>query len=285
VKLISFFYIFMRLAQAASESSATLAEFRLQLPGVGKLLLWHQKMFSAEPKMIAEALGLDRQKEFHAEVLVNGIRLDIKNLSFGYDPGHFVLENLSLVAGRGDVLVVQGESGSGKSTLLSLILGLRHPAKGQILLNGIPVEKLRSFLGQYIAYVGPEPYLISGTVRDNLLYGHGEQKVSDEDLWEALAKAQLVREIKALPNGLNEVLYEHTQLSTGQRQRLAIARAMLRHPRLLILDEASANLDGATEQSFIDGIRSLLPGLTAIIISHKNTFNQIATNRIELRRR
>ena len=275
----------MRLAQAASESSATLAEFRLQLPGVGKLLLWHQKMFSAEPKMIAEALGLDRQKEFHAEVLVNGIRLDIKNLSFGYDPGHFVLENLSLVAGRGDVLVVQGESGSGKSTLLSLILGLRHPAKGQILLNGIPVEKLRSFLGQYIAYVGPEPYLISGTVRDNLLYGHGEQKVSDEDLWEALAKAQLVREIKALPNGLNEVLYEHTQLSTGQRQRLAIARAMLRHPRLLILDEASANLDGATEQSFIDGIRSLLPGLTAIIISHKNTFNQIATNRIELRRR
>ncbi len=135
----------------------------------------------------------------------------------------------------------------------------------------------------FVAYVGPEPYLISGTVRENLLYGHqSKDQVTDADLWQALGLAQLESEIRSLPGSLDAKLNEQTQMSTGQKQRLAIARALLRKPQMLILDEATANLDGQTEDRFIQCLRPLLPRLTTVIISHKGSFNALATSTIIL---
>ncbi len=294
VKLISFFYIFMRLAQTASESSATFSEFRLQFPGFQRLYSWHERIIAAEvykgthdAPVSARAGEENRlaEKEFKSQCDVVGLELRVENVSFAFEPGKPVLENVSLALKRGEVIVVRGESGAGKSTLLSLMLGLLQPSAGRILVNGSPVSKVRDFLGPYVAYVGPDPFLIPGTVRENLLYGHPRPKdISDQEIWKAIEQAQLGKEIRALAGQLGEQLHEHTQLSTGQRQRLAIARAMLRHPRLLILDEASANLDEVTEKNFIDVLGALLPHLTTFIISHKTSFDRIATSTIELKK-
>ena len=284
VGLISFFYIFMRLAQSASESSGTLAEFRLQIPGLLILRSWYDKTIFSDKKVeTIEPFDQKLAESFLATIEKQGIVLEVRELSFSYEKTKPVLQNLSLQVSRGDVLVIQGESGVGKSTLLSLILGLYKPNKGEILVNGFSVEKIRNVLSTYIGYVGPEPYLISGSVRENLLYGHlSKAAVQDGEIWLALQKAQLSKEIESLPEQLKTILHAHTQLSTGQRQRMAIARAILRNPKILILDEASANLDGVTEQNFINGLKEILPGLTTIVISHKSSFNGIATQRIEL---
>jgi ABC-type multidrug transport system fused ATPase/permease subunit len=286
VKLISFFYIFMRLSQTASESSATFSEFRLQMPGFLRLFSWHERILASSSfHQAPRPRNSASRAAFEKALQSQGLSLDIRNICFSFEDSSPVIENLSVKIGRGDVLVIRGESGAGKSTLLSLALGLLQPSKGKVLINDLPIEDVRDFLGPHVAYVGPDPFLISGTVRENLLYGHPDiMNVSDTEIWDALEKAQLSKEIQSLAGKLEEVLHEHTQLSTGQKQRLAIARAVLRHPKLLILDEASANLDGATERNFIEGLRNLLPNLTTFVISHKNSFDQIATNTLELKK-
>lgn len=286
VKLISFFYIFMRLAQTASETSSTFSEFRLQLPGFHRLFSWNEKFSETVAhgnKKSAPSASISR--EFVDSLRTKGLSFDVENLGFSFESGVPVLAGVNLQVKSGEVLLIKGESGAGKSTLLSLMLGLLSPSSGKVLLNGFPIESIRDCLGPLVAYVGPDPFLISGTVRENLLYGHpASSNVTDADIWLAIEKAQLSKEIRALPKQLLEVLHEHTQLSTGQRQRLAIARAMLRGPRLLILDEASANLDEVTEGNFIEGLRPLLPGLTTLIISHKNSFDRISTTLMELKK-
>lgn len=285
-KLISFFYIFMRLAQTASECSATFSEFRLQLPGFRRLFSWHEKIIESPSfKNQKQPVNENLKSSFAKAIDSNGITVVTKNLCFAFEAEKPVIKNINLNLNRGDVLVLRGESGAGKSTLLSLTLGLLQPSQGQIMINGFEVSSIRDFLGPYVAYVGPDPFLISGTVRENILYGHPNSTfVSDAEIWSAIEQAQLTKEIRALSEQLDEVLHEHTQLSTGQKQRLAIARAILRKPKLLILDEASANLDEVTEKKFIASLKNLLPNLTTFIISHKNSFDEISTTCLELKK-
>jgi len=277
VKLISFFYIFVRLAQAASEANNGLSELRLQLPGFRLLIDWNERLRNLKLRTATKGTQLNRVNKPGA------VEIRAEGLAFGYPGGPNLFRGLDFKAGRGESVLIKGESGSGKSTLLTLVLGLNEPSQGRLLINGESISTARDWLYEQVAYVGPEPYLIAGTVRANLLYGnHRVSAVSDGEIWAALENAQIAAAIRELPLGLQEILYEHTQLSTGQRQRLAIARAMLRKPSLLILDEASANLDSVTEQKFLEALKELLPRVTALIISHKPTFDSLATQRIEL---
>lgn len=283
-KLISFFYLFVRISQGASEMMASLNEFRLQYPGYQQLLSFYERTLLPEKNPApAKALEKALSPAFTESLRTEGVAIDIQGLGFSYDDGAPLLKDFSLSVRRGDRLVIQGESGSGKSTLLSLILGVLTPQSGEVLVNGKNVREVRELLAASIGYVGPEPFLIEGSVRDNLLYGHPfPREINEEEIWECVNRAQLADTIRALPQQLNERLYELTQLSTGQKQRMAIARALLRRPKLLILDEASANLDPETEKLFISSLEPLFAGLTVIVISHKDSFNQVATRLLRM---
>ena len=192
----------------------------------------------------------------------------VKNLNFSYD-NKPLLTNINFDLKLGDVMVIKGESGSGKSTLLSLCLGLLKPTSGEVLIDGKEISKIRNNLFKDVGYVGPEPYLIPATVRENLLYVHPNKgTVSDKDINSSLKFCEAEKIVSSLNQGLDTVLNESAQLSTGQKQRLAITRALIRKPKLLILDEFSANLDYETEKDIQESIDKL-KNKTFIVSAHR----------------
>ncbi len=269
IKLISFFYLFIRMTQAASDSSMTLSYLRLSLPGFKKLYSWHEKAmeFSSRGKKLGRKFDFDK------------IEIDVKNLNFSYDRKP-VISNLSFSIKKGEPLLIKGPSGAGKSTLLSLLTGILTPSSGEIKFNGINLGDIEN-LHNYIGYVGPEPYLFEGTVRENLCYGNTNE-IADKTIWEALKLVHLESTILNFKNKLDEVLHEYTQLSTGQKQRLAMGRALLRNPKFLILDEATANLDPQTELGIIQTLEEIKKELSLVIISHKDNFDNLAGKRLDL---
>jgi ABC-type multidrug transport system fused ATPase/permease subunit len=277
VILISFFYLFIRLAQGASEANAAFSELTLHWKGFKELYDWHEKLNSFKSTFVDDES--DQLKE--EELPLREINIEAKNLCFSYDKHKPLFQNLSFGVSKGQVLLIKGESGVGKSTLLTIVLGILRPEKGSVIINGHDVQSMKKLLSKKIAYVGPEPYMIVGTVRENLLFGHpAPHTVSDNEMTAALIRAQL-SESKV---ELNLFVNEQAALSTGQKQRISIARAILRKPKLLILDEATANLDGYTEQNFINSIKDILNEVTTIIISHKSSFDSIATNTLVLKK-
>lgn len=277
-KLLAFFYIFVRMAQCASDFYSVTGDLKIQMVGLKILYAWTLKL--------NEWKSLTKEKEINVSPsALENIHVKAENLTFSYGEKR-IISNLNFEINPGNVLLIRGESGAGKSTLLSLVLGLIKPSAGSIHVNNYEPQLIRTNLAEKIGYVGPEPYLIGGTVKENLLYGHpSSASVSDQQLWEALEKAQLKSEIESLPGKLNENLLEKTQLSTGQKQRLAIARALSRHPSILILDEATANLDPETESKFIALLSTLTKNMTTIIVSHKDSFNDICTQKIILEKK
>ncbi len=276
ITLISFFYLFIRLAQGASDANIALSEFRLHLGGFKEIYQWHERLSQQKAKE-------DSEKKFPVLPLSceQGVSIQLKNVDFGYVSGPKLFNDLSLEVGRGQVLLIKGESGVGKSTLLMLVLGLLKPSRGGVLINGAPIESVKNSLFERVAYVGPEPYMIAGTIRENLLFGHhSPETVTDAEMKDALLKAQLTDERFAL----DYFIQEQTPMSTGQKQRLSIARGVVRKPQILILDEATANLDGETESKFIRSIEGILKEITTIIISHKSSFDKIATRTLELKK-
>lgn len=282
VKLVAFLYILLRLGQTASESSATLAEIRLQLPALGRLLNWYEKMAPELARAASEPVIDEGDASLP---LPEAVEIQADGLTYAYPGGEEVFRGVNLKVSRGDVLLITGASGAGKSTLLALLMGLRKPSKGSVRINGEAADRARAWLPRAVAYVGPEPYLIKGSVRQNLLYGnHSLGTLADARLWQALRTAKLEEEIRQLPGGLDSELREHTQLSTGQRQRLAIARALLREPRLLILDEATANLDAGTEKTILSALEEMRGRLTMIVVSHKGAFAALASQKLHMGR-
>lgn len=193
-----------------------------------------------------------------------------ESIDFRY-PGatNDVLEGVSLRVPAGAHVAVVGPSGGGKSTLLGLLLGLFEPSRGRVRLGGRPAAEYVGDRSARVGYVGAEPYLVAGSLRDNLVYGV-KGSVSEAAINEALARAGLGGLVAGLPGGLDYPIAEDgSGLSAGQKQRLCLARALLGRPRLLVLDEASANLDERTEREIADSIASLRGEVTALIVSHR----------------
>ncbi|MGZ3790566.1 MAG: ATP-binding cassette domain-containing protein, partial [Bacteriovorax sp.] len=187
-----------------------------------------------------------------------------------------IFKDVDFSVSSGEVLLIKGESGAGKSTLLSIILGLKAPAMGEIHINGFSTYGLMPSLRDCVAYVGPEPFLLNETVEHNLLFGHSNRKeVSEKDLWEALSLVGLDSVVKNFSSELNERLTEHSKLSTGERQRLSLARAVLRKPKIFVLDEATANLDFGTEKMIIERLVPMMKRSLTIIVSHKPSFDNL----------
>ena len=196
--------------------------------------------------------------------------IKFENVSYTYSHGREVaLSDISLTIAPGETVAFVGESGAGKSTLVNLAIGFRQPATGRVLLDSHDLRDidLRTYR-QQIGVVPQSTILFAGTLRDNLTYGLAG--IGDDALWTILKQANLEAFARELPQGLNTPLGESgTRMSGGQRQRLAIARALLRNPRLILLDEATSALDTESERLVQEALVRLTTGRTTLIVAHR----------------
>lgn len=194
----------------------------------------------------------------------------VDGISFRYVTGDTVLNDVSFTAEPGKVTAIVGPSGSGKTTLFSLIERFYQPVAGEIRLGETPISSfsLRKWRQQF-GYVSQESPLINGTVRENICYGL-ERTVTDEEVVNAARLANADTFIRELPQGYKTHVGERgTKLSGGQRQRIAIARALLRDPRILMLDEATSSLDSTSEQVVQEALNHLMKDRTTLVIAHR----------------
>lgn len=198
--------------------------------------------------------------------------LEFSNVSFQHQSAdHKAIDRISFAAKRGETIAFAGPSGSGKSTLMKLLVGLYRPQQGNIFYNGIDENSI-SFeeLRNQIGFVTQDTQLFSGTIRENLQFVHPE--ATDEDMIEAMHKAACTNILSRAGNGLGTVIGEGgLKLSGGEKQRLSIARALLRKPHLLIFDEATSSLDSITEEEITNTIIrvSSLKTQITILIAHR----------------
>jgi ATP-binding cassette subfamily C protein len=195
-----------------------------------------------------------------------GIALD--HVSFAYDEGETVLDDVSLAVAGSEKVALVGASGGGKSTLVQALLGLYPVKAGQVLYGDVPVTEIGwEAVRENVGVVLQHPVLFNDSVRDNLTLG---READDEALWQALEIAQLKDIVAALPHGLDTVVgRQGVRLSGGQRQRLAIARMIVARPKIVILDEATSALDTDTEHRLHEAMHAFLAGRTTLIIAHR----------------
>ncbi|NEO20367.1 ABC transporter ATP-binding protein [Moorena sp. SIO4A5] len=193
-----------------------------------------------------------------------------ESLSYKYpDTEQFAIEDFCLQVNPGETIAIVGPSGAGKSTLLSLIIGFMAPTTGRVLLDGTDMSSLDlQTYRKFLSVVSQETILFEGTVRENIVYG--SKQLDEEQLIKAIQDANALEFIQELPSGLDTLIGENgAKLSGGQRQRLAIARALIRNPRVLVLDEATSSLDTASEALIQDALEHLMENRTTFVVAHR----------------
>lgn len=222
------------------------------------------EIFSEKPTVTDAAVAPDLK---HATTIRGD--LEFRNLSFSYPTGGKVLKNIDLRVPAGTSLAIVGPTGSGKSTLVSLIPRIYNPPPGSLLLDGreiaeLPLEILRGNIG----FVPQETFLFSTTIRENIAFG--VENASDTQVQRAAEGANLAQDIEGFSQKYATIVGERgLTLSGGQKQRTAIARAIIRNPRILILDDALSSVDTYTEERILTHLREIMRGRTTIFISHR----------------
>ncbi len=201
----------------------------------------------------------------------NGSIMEFRNVSFGYDEGKEILHNINFTLEPGKTYALVGPTGGGKTTTASLIARLYDPVTGQVLLNNRDIRTYQpAELTNKIGFILQEPFLFSGTVRENILYSNQQYlNFSNEQLEETIKAAGLQSLLDIFEKGLNTEVNSGDSISLGQKQLIAFMRAVLRSPALLILDEATANIDTITEQILQDILNKLPATTTRVIIAHR----------------
>lgn len=196
--------------------------------------------------------------------------VEFKDVSFKYPDGNeMVLEHFDLKVPQGTNVAIVGETGAGKSTLVNLVCRFFEPTYGQVLIDGKDArDRSQLWLHSNIGYVLQTPHLFSGTVRDNLRYGKPD--ATDEEIWEALKLVNAEFVIDKMDKGLDSEVGEGgDMLSTGEKQLISFARAILADPKILVLDEATASIDTLTEKAIQDAIFTVIKGRTSFVIAHR----------------
>jgi ATP-binding cassette subfamily B protein len=226
----------------------------------------------ASIKSISEVLESDDLEPNQGKKVVQNVSGDIefRDVRFSYpDSDEHAINGLSLSIKAGEYIAIAGPSGCGKSTLANLLIGFLRPTSGQVLVDGIDTADLdyRS-IRQFISVVPQESVMFEGSVKENICYG--DLSVSDENLMQALNDSNSWEFVSQLPEGIEtDIGPRGFTLSGGQKQRLAIARAILRNPRILVLDEATSSLDNESELLVQQALNKLMSGRTTFVIAHR----------------
>ena len=196
--------------------------------------------------------------------------IEFRDVDFKYPDGdEYVLENFNLKIPFGSNIAIVGETGAGKSTLVNLVCRFFEPTKGQVLIDGRDArERSQLWLHSAIGYVLQTPHLFSGTVRENLLYGN--PNATEEEIQRALELVSATEVVARMEKGLDSDVGEGgDMLSTGEKQLISFARAILADPRILVLDEATASVDTLTEQKIQSAIETIIKDRTSLVIAHR----------------
>ena len=276
---LGFFYVFFRIAQTLGEilSAGYLCQMNLE----SSVKIQHRLIAKFENlDRIIASNHLEKAPEFHYNSQPS---LTLSEVGYSYGSKN-IFSRISLDLAAGDILGITGPSGAGKSTLVAAMLGLNEDYVGEIKINNVEIRKIPHVYSQMIGYVGPTNFFIVDTIRNNLLLGHPKPDlVSDQLIIDYLKKLGLYERIVE-HDGLEKILDESVDLSTGQQQRLAILRALLRKPKVLFLDEATANLDSEAEDNVTEILKFISAEIISVIVSHKGKILGLATKTIELGR-
>lgn len=269
--LLSFLYLFIRFVQSLASAVLAFSTCNTMWPSFADSLEYMSR-FTAEE--VDAAMRVEDKLEGRVVERVHSDggeppSIEVRAVRFAYSGGAEVLHALSAVVEKGSQFGIVGPSGCGKSTLLGLILGLLEPSAGEIRIGNRSPKDFFDDPKVRVGYVGADPFLVAGTIRENLRYGLSV-RANDDDLWNALAEAQLRTTVEGLPGRLDYPIAEDgSGLSAGQKQRLCLARALLTRPHLLVLDEVSANLDLQTEAEIGESLKALRGRCTTILVSHR----------------
>ncbi|WP_442956427.1 ABC transporter ATP-binding protein [Paenibacillus sp. YIM B09110] len=246
--------------------------FQIMLPitQISQFFTQFQKAMGATESIIGILESEEEEQNKGQMLSAMDKSLQVEHVSFAYKPEEPILRDVSMTIEAGKVTAIVGPSGSGKTTLFSLLERFYKPSSGIIRLGGQDISgaSLR-FWRQQIGYVSQESPIIAGTIKDNLCYGL-EREVSQQEVEHAARMAYADGFIEDLPDGYaTEVGERGIKLSGGQRQRIAIARALLRDPQILMLDEATSNLDSKSEEVVQQALKNLMAGRTTVVIAHR----------------
>ena len=270
IALIVVFTNFIRqIYNPIQEIAETFSEFMATQAGAEKVM----QLLEAEPaiqdkKEVVDKYGdLLHPKEENYEKVEGEITFD--GVDFDYGNGVKVIDNLNLKIKKGTSLAIVGETGSGKTTTVNLLCRFYEPTSGKILIDGIDyMERSLGWLRSNIGYVQQTPYVFTGTFKDNIAYGN--RNASLEEIEKAAKMVGIHDFIMSQPDGYDTYLKDGGgNLSQGQKQLISYARAIIRNPAILILDEATSSIDTETERSLQEATASLLKGRTSIIIAHR----------------
>ena len=219
------------------------------------------RVFEMEPEIRDDA-------RTHLEIQQLAGEIEFRNVSFAYN-GTPVLKNINLKIKKGMTLAIVGPTGSGKSTLINLVPRLIEAKEGRVLIDGKPIEEIPlAVLRSHIGYVPQETFLFSDTIKANIAFG--VEAASQQEIEEAAVNSQIKKDVVDFPAGFDTMLGERgINLSGGQKQRTAIARAVIRKPRILILDDALSAVDTYTEEAILERMRQIMRERTSIIVSHR----------------
>ncbi len=234
-------------------------------------ILTQIQMAEAGSKEYFEILALSSTEKFEENYPRQRIKeptIEFRNVTFSYEKSGKVLDNTSFVIKHNEKIALVGPSGAGKTTIINLILKFYEPTSGEIYLNGKRYSQLpHHYVRNNIALVFQENELFSTTIKENVAYG---SKASEKDLVKALKMANAWEFVKLLPKGIDSEVGERgVKLSGGQKQRIQIARAILRNAPILILDEATSNLDAKSEKEVQDALTKLMENKLVIVIAHR----------------
>ena len=228
----------------------------------------------ASVKLVLQLDEEFQETAFHNPLLLHAIELEkdirFENLQFAYPGGVFLLEDFSETIPAKKITGIIGESGNGKTTLIDLIAGLQKPAFGKILIDGKKIEEdMLPYWKSSIGYLPQDSFFIDGTFRENLVWDSvGE--ISDEAIFNVLEKVNALHLVKRFKNKLDEFIVNYPfSFSGGECQRLALARVLLRKPRLLLLDEATSSLDTENEKQIMEVLSKLRSSMTIIFVTHR----------------
>ena len=193
----------------------------------------------------------------------------LQNVTFGYTPERTILKNVSVNANKGHTVAIVGPTGAGKTTIINLLMRFYDQQKGEILIDGVPSQDIkRSDLRRAFTMVLQDTWLFHGTIYENIVYGR--EDATREEVYEAARSAKIASYIESLPDGYDTVLSDDgVNISKGQKQLITIARAFLSHAPILILDEATSNVDSRTEIQIQTAMTELMKNKTCFIIAHR----------------